>query len=66
MTSVRNIRCLGMLCRTVGHAPLFTVQDGMNHGVAKLMGVTPTPRENLLLRDTHGNPYLVLALPAIR
>lgn len=54
---------LDVPCRTVEHAPLFTVQDGIDHGVAELMGVPPEHLvKNLLLRDTHGDLYLVVAL----
>lgn len=53
---------LDVPCRTVEHAPLFTVQDGIDHGVAELMGVAPEHLvKNLLLRDTHGDLYLVVA-----
>ena len=56
------VESLGVPCRTVEHAPLFTVQDGIDHGVAELMGVAPEHLvKNLLLRDTHGNLYLVVA-----
>lgn len=54
---------LDVPCRTVEHAPLFTVQDGIDRGVAELMGVPPEHLvKNLLLRDTHGDLYLVVAL----
>lgn len=54
---------LDVPCRTVEHAPLFTVQDGIDHGVAELMGVAPEHLvKNLLLRDTHGQS----AVPAER
>lgn len=56
------IESLDVPCRTVEHAPLFTVQDGIDCGVADLMGVPPEHLvKNLLLRDTHGDLYLVVA-----